>query len=77
MKSHVGSVFTLGKGAMSSSSTKPKVNGRSAIKVELIGIGDKITKEIWTNMFIEYQGFKISLCVMFQEKTSTIKLIKN
>ena len=44
MKSHTGSIFTLGKGCISGSSTKQKVNARSSTESELIGIDDKISK---------------------------------
>ena len=35
MKSHTGAIFTLGKGAISSDSTKQKVNARSSTEAEL------------------------------------------
>ena len=77
MKSHTGSIFTLGKGAITSSSTKQKVNARSTTESELIGVDDKISKVIWSRKFIEHQGFKINLCIIFQDNTSTIKLLEN
>ena len=77
MKSHTGSTFTLGKGSISSSSTKQKINSRSSTEGELIGIDDKISKVIWTKKFIEEQGFKTKLCIMHQYNASTIKLVKN
>jgi len=44
MKSHTASVFTLGKGAIISDSTKQKSNARSSTEAELNGIDDKISK---------------------------------
>eukprot|EP00957_Ditylum_brightwellii_P063181 4796051-Ditylum_brightwellii.AAC.1 len=44
LKSHTGSAFTLGKGSISSNSTKQKVNSRSLIEAELVGLDDKIAK---------------------------------
>ena len=77
VKSHTGSVFTLGKGGISCSSTKQKLNSRSTTKAELIGVDEKISKIIWTKKFIEHQGFKINLVIIYQDNTSTIKLTEN
>ena len=77
MKSHTGSVFTLGKGAIASSSTKQKINARSTTESELIGVDDKISKIIWSRKFIEHQGFKVKVCIIYQDNTSTIKLLEN
>ena len=48
MKSHTGSAFTLGKGAIILSFTKQKSNARSSTEAELNGIDDKIGKVLWT-----------------------------
>ena len=77
MKSYTGSVFALGKGCISGSSTKQKVNARSSTESELIGIDDKISKVIWTKKFIENQGYKVNLNIIYQDNTSTIKLMNN
>eukprot|EP00957_Ditylum_brightwellii_P057305 4343530-Ditylum_brightwellii.AAC.1 len=44
MKSHTGATFTLGKGAISSDSTKQKVNACSTTDSELISVDNKIGK---------------------------------
>ena len=44
MKGHTGTIFTLGKGAIMSDSTKQKSNTRSLTKSELAGIDEKISK---------------------------------
>ena len=77
MKSHTGSMFTLGKGAIWNESTKQKVNARSSIEAELISIDDKISKIIWMRKFIEAQGFEIDLNILYQDNMSTIKLAEN
>ena len=51
MKSHTGSAFTLGKGAIWNESTKQKVNARSSTEAELISIDDEISKIIWMKNF--------------------------
>ena len=77
MKSHTGSMFTLGKGAIWNESTKQKVNARSSTEAELISIDDKISKIIWMRKFIEAQGFEIDLNILYQDNMSTIKLAEN
>ena len=75
MKSHTGSIFTLGNGAMWDDSTKQKVNARSSTEAELIS--NKISKIIWKMRFIESQGFDIDLNILYQDNMSTIKLAEN
>ena len=77
LKSHTGSIFTLGKGAICNDSSKQKVNARSSTEAELISIDDKIAKIMWMKRFIENQGFYINLNVIYQDNTSTIKLAEN
>ena len=77
MKSHTGLVFTLGKGAITSASTKQKNNSRSSTESELNGTDDKISKIISVKKFIEHQDFKVKLNLIYQDNTSTMKLQKN
>ena len=53
------------------------MNERSSIEVVLVEVNGKITKVIQTKRFIENQGFKIGLYIIYQDNTSTIKFIKN
>jgi hypothetical protein len=77
MRSHTGSTFSLGKGMIVSDSTKQKVNSRSSTEAELIGVDDRISKILWTKRFIEYQGFKVKLNIIYQDNTSTMRLENN
>ena len=77
MKSHTGSAFTLGKGAIISSSTKQKTNTRSSTKAKLNGIDDEIGKVLWSKWFLEAQGFEVKLNIIYQDNQSTLKLAKN
>ena len=53
MKSHSGLAFTLGKGAIISSSRKQKVNSRSSTEAELNATDDMISKIIRVKKFLE------------------------
>ena len=77
MKSHTSGVFSMGFGAMLSSSTKQKANPRSSMEAELIAIDDKTSKVAWSKRFTEVQGFKVNLNIVFQDNMSAIKFIEN
>ena len=74
MKSHTGSMFTLGKGGMCNDSTKQKIITQSSTKAELVTIDDRISKIIWMKHFIESQGFNVKVNVIYQDNQSCIKL---
>ena len=38
---------------------------------------DKISKIIWTNNFVEYQGWNIKCNIIFQDNRSAINLLNN
>ena len=76
-RSHTGAIQTLGKGAISSISTKQKVNSRSSTEAELIGIDDVISKVLWSKRFIEAQGFPLKSTIVYRDNTSSMKLEAN
>ena len=77
MRSHSGSTFALRKSSVTSSSAKHKANARSTTRSELIAADDNIAKCTWTRKLIESQGFKVTLNIIYQDNSSTIKLINN
>ena len=77
MKSHTGAMLSFGKGASIADSTKQKVNSRSSTEAELNAVDDKISKVMWVKKFVEAQGFKIKLNIIYQDNESTIKLSNN
>ena len=76
-KSHTGAMQSLGKGAISSISSKQKVNSRSSTEAELIGIDDVISKVLWSKRFIEEQGFPLEATIIYRDNTSSMKLEEN
>jgi hypothetical protein len=77
MKSHTGAMLSFGKGAAIADSTKQKVNSRSSTEAELNAVDDKISKVLWVKKFVEAQGFKVMVNVIYQDNESTIKLSEN
>jgi len=49
----------MGTGELQSGSAKQKINTRSSIEAELVGVDDVITKILWTKLFIEEQGYEV------------------
>jgi hypothetical protein len=76
-KGHTGAYMSLGKGAVTSVSTKQKVNTRSSTEAELVGINNLISKVLWTKRFLESQGFEIKLNLIYRDNTSSMKLEEN
>ena len=74
-KSHTEITTTLGKGTITSVSTKQKANARSLIESELIDIDDGVVKILWTKLFIQCQGFFVKLNLVHRD--NTLKLEKN
>ena len=77
MKIHTVSVFYLIKGTIVADSTKQKVNARSLKESELIGVDNRIINILWTRIFLECQGFKVKVNIIYQDNTHTMKLKKN
>ena len=75
-KSHTGSVMTLGRGGIQSMSRKQKLNTRSSTEAELVGCDDAITMLLWTQLFLEAQGYHTKN-LLYQDNKSTILLGNN
>ena len=76
-KSHTGAALLLGNGVICFMSIKQKVNTRSSTEAELVGVDDIISKVLWTKLFIEAQGHKVTMNVIYRDNTSAMKLEAN
>ena len=77
MKSHTGMTMTMGKGAITSLSRKQKLNTRSSTEAELVAVDDCMAQVLWTNHFLEAQGYQTKATIILQDNKSAIKLEKN
>jgi hypothetical protein len=59
-KSHTGGIMTMGQGAIQTISIKQKVNTRISTEAKLVSIDDIISKVMWTKLFLEGSGYKIT-----------------
>ena len=49
--------MTFGQGAITSFSRKQKLNAKSSIEAELIGVDDALPQILWMRYFLEQQGY--------------------
>ena len=66
----------MGEGAIQGNLSKQKLNTCSSCDIELVGNDDASTKILWTQLFMEAQGYKVQQNIMYQDNKSTIQLLK-
>ena len=77
MRSHTGGMLSLGKWAIYGASTWQKLNTQSSTKPELVGVDDCMPQILWTQYFLEAQGYQIHDSVVYQDNQSAMLLAKN
>jgi hypothetical protein len=77
MKSHMGGMMSLGKGAAYGTSTREKLNTKSSTEAELVGVNDVMPQILWTRYFLEAQGYGVEDSLVYQDNQSAILLEKN
>jgi hypothetical protein len=77
MKSHTGGIMTLGKRAIYGTSTRQKINTKSLTEAELVGLNDVMPQILWTQYFLEAQGYGVKESIVYQDNKSTIHLAEN
>ena len=76
-RGQTGTMMTLGKGAVMSFSRKQKLNIKSLVEREVVGIDDALPWILWCSYFIESQGYTVEQNILYQNNMSTILLAKN
>ncbi|KAG7370681.1 hypothetical protein IV203_019251 [Nitzschia inconspicua] len=76
-KSHTGGAVSLGLGAFMCKSQKQKLNTKSSTEAELVGASDFLPATIWVKMFMEAQGYPITVNDFAQDNESAMKLELN
>ena len=67
----------MGLGAIHCKSSRQKLNTRSTTESELVGISEYLPYDIWFLLFLEAQGGKIHLNLLFQDNESVTKMANN
>jgi hypothetical protein len=74
LRSHTGSVSSLGMGAVFGMSSKQKINTKSSCEAELVGVYGALPTVLWTLQFLKAQEFAVTDNVVYQDNQSTIFL---
>jgi hypothetical protein len=77
MRSQTGATSSLGKGCLMSTATKQKLNTRSSTETEIVAVDDTMPQVLWTNYFLEEQGYKAERTIIYQDNKSAILLETN
>ena len=77
MRSHTGTVMTMGKGAGISASRKQKVNTRSSTEAELVGVDEELSMILWSRHFLLAQGYDLKDNIVYQDNQASMRLEKN
>ena len=72
MKSHTSTYMILGRGAVTSVSKKQKLNTRSSTEDELVGSDDIMGDILWSQKFLEAQGYEVKHNILEQDNKSII-----
>ena len=77
LKSHTGSIITLGKGPVYSKSGIQRLNTTSSAESELVALSDSTGQVLWTKQFLEHQGYKVGPATVYEDNQSAIRLAEN
>ena len=77
MKSHTGGTMSFGHGCITSASKKQKINTTSSCESEIVGVHDMAPQMMWTQYFLQCQGFDVKTSVLYQDNESAILMAKN
>jgi hypothetical protein len=58
-------------------STRQKLNTKSSTKAELVGVDDVMPLILWTDYYLDAQGYGVTKNKVFQDNQSAILLEKN
>ena len=72
MRSHTRVTMSLGHGCPYSSTNKQRINTKSSMEAELVGVDDGLPMVIWTRNFLEAQGHTVNDNVVYQDNMSAI-----
>ena len=69
-KIHTGGIIMWGTGATQSGSIKKKLNKRSIMEAEIIGVENMASKILWKILFIEDQVYNVENNILHQDNKS-------
>ena len=76
-KCNTGATMMMGKGAVTSISHKQGINTCSSTKAELVAADEVVGSMLWTQHFLEAQGYALEDNILHQDNKSAILLESN
>ena len=64
--------MSFGIGALHTKSTKQKLNKKSFMEAELVGVSEYLPYHIWLLNFLKHQGYNVKEKLLFQDNESTV-----
>jgi hypothetical protein len=77
MRGHTRGALTMGTGCPVATSTKQKANVRSSTIRELVAVNEMMAQILWTRLFMEAQGVKVTDNILYQDNRSAILFERN
>ena len=77
MRSQTVGAMLMGVGVLHAKYSKQKLNVKSSTEAELVGTSEYIPYNLWLLLFLSAQRYEIKDNVLYQDKQSTILMLKN
>jgi len=77
MRGHTGGCVSFGTGIIDEKSSKQKMNTRSSTETEIVGTSEYLPKNIYFELFMEAQGYKLESNKLAQDNQSAMKMERN
>jgi hypothetical protein len=68
--------MTIGSGAAYSTSIRQKLNSKSSTEAELVAVDDVFGQVLWTQNFMEEQGYDIGPAKVYQDNQQSVMLLE-
>ena len=76
-RSHTGGAISFGWGVLLTKCQKQKLNTKSSIEGEIVGVSDFSPGMTWAQMFLEAQGHLLTENILCQDNQSSVKTLNN
>ena len=76
-RSHTGTKLSMGTVSIYSTSMKQKLDIKSSTEVDLVGVNEVILQVLWTQYFLEAQGYGVKDYMAYQDNLSNMTLTIN
>ena len=74
---YTGATLSMGARSVYSTPTKQKLNTKSRTNTEFAGVNDVLPQVLWTQYFLEAQGYGVKDSTVYQDSLSTMMLSTN